>query len=67
MNTMGESTAVEVVGYEVEGGFAYSLRAFKFLEFALDYEGKVEIPKKFPERNIVSYMQPDEFKNIMRK
>lgn len=42
-------------------------RAFKFLEFALDYEGKVEIPKKFPERNIVSHMQPDEFENIMRK
>ena len=33
--------------YEVEGGFSYSQRAFKLLEHALDYEGKVSIPEKF--------------------
>lgn len=36
--------------YEVEGGFSYSPRAFKLLEHALDYERKVGIPDKFPER-----------------
>lgn len=36
--------------YEVKAGFAYSLRAFRLLKYALDYEGDVRIPKKFPER-----------------
>lgn len=39
--------------YEVEGGFSYSPRAFKLLGHALDYEGKVNIPEKFPERNVL--------------
>lgn len=40
--------------YEVEGGFSYSPRAFKLLEHALDYEGKVSIPEKFPVRNVTT-------------
>lgn len=44
--------------YEVEGGFSYSPRAFKLLEHALDYEGKVSIPEKFPVRNVMTPMTP---------
>lgn len=32
--------------YEVEGGFSCSPRAFKLLEYALNYEGKVSVPEK---------------------
>lgn len=40
--------------YEVDAGFAYSRRAFQLLKYALDYEGNVHIPEKFPERTVVS-------------
>ena len=36
--------------YEVEGGFAYSKRAFLLLKYALSYETVVQIPDKFPDR-----------------
>lgn len=50
--------------YEVDGGFAYSPRAFKLLKYALDYEGDVRIPEKFPERNVIATMTEDEIDEI---
>ena len=46
--------------YDVDGGFHYSLRAFKLLEHALDYEGKVSVPEKFPERNVLTFATDDD-------
>lgn len=46
--------------YEVDAGFAYSKRAFQLLKYAMDYEGTVRIPEKFPERNIMTAMTDDE-------
>ena len=40
--------------YEVDAGFAYSLKAFQLLKYALNYEGSVHIPEKFPKRNVLS-------------
>lgn len=45
--------------YEVDGGFAYSKRAFLLLKYALDYEGTVHIPEKFPVRNIIALEMDD--------
>lgn len=50
--------------YEVDGGFSYSPRAFKLLEYALDYEGKVSVPEKFPERNVVTVATDDDIKAL---
>ena len=41
--------------YEVEGGFSCSPRAFKLLEYALNYEGKVSVPEKLPKRADASF------------
>ncbi len=40
--------------YEVNGGFAYSLKAFQLLKYALDYEGNVHIPEQFSKRSMLS-------------
>lgn len=50
--------------YEVDAGFAYSKRAFQLLRYALDYEGTVSIPEKFPERNVMTAMTDDEIDEI---
>lgn len=50
--------------YEVDAGFAYSKRAFQLLKYALDYEGNVSIPEKFPERNVLTAMTEDEIDEI---
>lgn len=50
--------------YEVDGGFAYSKRAFQLLKYALEYEGTVCIPDKFPERNVMTAMTNDELDKI---
>lgn len=50
--------------YEVDAGFAYSKRAFQLLKYALDYEGTVCIPEKFPERNVMTAMTEDEIDEI---
>ena len=52
--------------YEVEGGFSYSQRAFKLLEHALDYEGKVSIPEKFPERNVFTVATNDDIEALLK-
>ena len=52
--------------YEVEGGFSYSQRAFKLLEHALDYEGKVSIPEKFPERNVFTVATNDDIEALFK-
>lgn len=51
--------------YEVDAGFAYSKRAFQLLRYALDYEGTVRIPEKFPERNVMTAMTDDEIDEIV--
>lgn len=50
--------------YEVDAGFVYSKRAFQLLRYALDYEGNVRIPEKFPERNVMTAMIDDEIDEI---
>lgn len=35
---------------DVDGGFAYTERAFKVVKYALDYEGNLELPDSYPER-----------------
>lgn len=51
--------------YEVEGGFSYSPRAFKLLECALNYEGKVSVPEKFPKRNVLTVATNDDIDAIV--
>lgn len=51
--------------YEVDAGFAYSKRAFQLLKYALDYEGTVCIPEKFPERNVMTAITEDEIEGIV--
>lgn len=46
--------------YEVDSGFAYSKRAFQLLKYALNYEGVVPIPEKFPDRNVLAVATDDE-------
>ncbi len=53
--------------YEVEAGFSYSKRAFQLLKYALDYEGGVSIPKKFPERNMIATVTEDDINKLMGK
>lgn len=53
--------------YEVEGGFAYSRRAFQLLRYALDYERDRGIPEKFPERNVVASISNDEIDALFEK
>lgn len=50
--------------YNVDGGFHYSLRAFRLLEHALNYEGKVRIPDKFPERNVLMVATDDDIEAL---
>ncbi len=52
--------------YEIDGGFAYSLKAFYLLKYGLDYEGNVHIPEKFPERNIISFAGNDEVNDMFK-
>ena len=52
--------------YEVEEGFSYSQRAFKLLEHALGYEGKVSIPEKFPERNVFTVATNDDIEALFK-
>lgn len=40
--------------YEVDGGFAYSQRAFRLLKYVLEYERGISIPESFPERTMMS-------------
>ncbi len=35
---------------DVDGGFAYTERAFKLVKYSLDYEGHLELPEKYPDR-----------------
>lgn len=51
--------------YEVDGGFHYSQRAYKLLEHALDYEGKVNVPEKFPGRNVYTLAADDDIDAII--
>lgn len=53
--------------YEVDAGFAYSKRAFQLLKYALDYEAVVQIPGKFPERNIIATTTEDDINELMGK
>lgn len=53
--------------YEVDAGFAYSKRAFLLLKYALDYEGTVCIPEKFPKRNVMEAMTDDEIEEIVNE
>lgn len=53
--------------YEVNAGFAYSKKAFQLLKYALNYEGKMSIPSKFPARNMIAAVTKDEINEMMRK
>ena len=53
--------------YEVEGGFAYSKRAFRLREYALEYERTVYIPEKFPERQVTMEYTEDEINEIFNE
>ena len=53
--------------YEVDAGFAYSKKAFQLLKYALNYEGGMNIPEKFPERNVITTATEDEIKEMMGK
>lgn len=53
--------------YEVDAGFAYSKKAFQLLKYALNYEGGMSIPEKFPERNVITTATEDEIKEMMGK
>lgn len=53
--------------YEVDVGFAHSKRAFQLLKFALDYEGTVRIPEKFPERNVMAVMTDYDIDEILNE
>ena len=46
--------------YEVEGGFSCSPRAFKLLEYASNYEGKMSVPEKLPKRNVLTVATNDD-------
>lgn len=35
---------------DVDGGFAYTERAFRLVKYSLDYEGHLELPDKYPDR-----------------
>lgn len=50
--------------YEVDAGFAYSPKAFQLLKYALDYEGNVHIPEKFPERNVISFATDEDIDTL---
>ena len=50
--------------YEVDTGFAYSKRAFQLLRYALNYEGNISIPEKFPERNVFTAITEDEIDGL---
>lgn len=50
--------------YELDAGFAYSKRVFQLLRYALDYEGNVRLPEKFPERNVMTTMIDDKIDEI---
>lgn len=52
--------------YEVEAGFAYSKRAFQLSKFALNYEGNISIPEKFPERNIMVATTEDDINEAIK-
>ena len=55
---------------DVDGRFAYTKRAFELNKYALDYEGKVEIPDHFPERFRPITSEPiseDEIQDIVNK
>ena len=43
----------------------HSKRAFQLLKYALEYEGTVCIPDKFPERNIMTAMTTDELDEML--
>lgn len=53
--------------YEVDAGFAYSKRAFQLLRYALNYEGNVRIPEKFPERNVITVATDDEIDEMLNE
>lgn len=53
--------------YEVDAGFAYSKRTFQLLRYALDYEGTVRIPEKFPKRNVMTAVTDDEIDEILNR
>ena len=50
--------------YEVDAGFAYSKRAFQLSKYALNYEGNISIPEKFPERNIMMAITEEELNEM---
>lgn len=35
---------------DVDGGFAYTERAFKLVKYSLDYDGNLELPAQYPDR-----------------
>lgn len=53
--------------YEVDGGFAYSKKAFQLLKYALDYESIVCIPERFPVRNVMTAMTEDDIDAIINE
>lgn len=53
--------------YEVDGGFAYSKRTFLLLQYALNYEGIMCMPEKFPERNVMTVATDDDINEMFNQ
>lgn len=51
--------------YEVDGGFAYSKRAYDLVNYALDYEKGVRVPDSFPNRQVLSVASTEEAKSYL--
>ncbi len=50
---------------EVEGGFAYTLRAFELLKYCLAYEGTVSIPGDIQRRMVMSAMKLEDIEKAV--
>ena len=51
--------------YEVDGGFAYSKRAYDLVNYALDYENGICVPDSFPDRQVLSVASMEEAKSYI--
>ena len=51
--------------YEINGGFAYSKRAYDLVEYALDYERGVHTPDSFPSRLVTSVATKEDVERFL--
>ena len=50
--------------YDVDGGFAYTKRAFELLKYGLAYESNAKIPETFLDRNVISFATNDDISEM---